>query len=61
MSSFDEVFNDYNPAFLLALYDVKRFPLNVLPLQETVYILHVSLATGNPNRQRTLECITQHF
>ena len=27
MSFFDEVFNDYNPAFLLALYDVKRFPL----------------------------------
>ena len=27
MSSFDEFFNDYNPAFLLALYDVKRFPL----------------------------------
>ena len=24
---FDEVFNDYNPAFLLALYDVKRLPL----------------------------------
>lgn len=27
MSSFDEFFNDYNPAFLLALYEVKRFPL----------------------------------
>lgn len=27
MSSFDEFFNDYNPAFLLALYGVKRFPL----------------------------------
>ena len=27
MSLFDEVFSDYNPAFLLALYDVKRFPL----------------------------------
>ena len=26
-SSFDEFLNDYNHAFLLALYEVKRFPL----------------------------------